>query len=294
MSDADLMPDRAGPLATSPAWSRLRRRLGPLGLASLAVIVALGLMALAAPVLPVADPTDVDLTNTFTPPGRDHPLGTDSNGRDILARLVWGSRTALLGPLIVTVVATTLGVALAVAAAWRRGWFDSVISRVFDITFAFPGILLALVVAAVAGAGFGAAVAALSVAFIPYIGRVTLGAARQQLRLPYVAALIVQGQSPIAICARHLVPNLATIIVAQATVAFGYALVDLAALSYLGLGVDQATPDWGVLVAAGQSDILSGYPEQSLYAGALIVIAVAALYVAGERITGHEHEGRRR
>jgi peptide/nickel transport system permease protein len=294
MSDADLSPDKAGPLATSPAWSRLRRRLGPLGLASLAVIVALGLMALAAPVLPVADPTDVDLTNTFIPPGRDHPLGTDSNGRDILARLVWGSRTALLGPLIVTVVATTLGVALAVAAAWRRGWFDSVISRVFDITFAFPGILLALVVAAVAGAGFGAAVAALSVAFVPYIGRVTLGAARQQLRLPYVAALVVQGQSPIAICARHLVPNLATIIVAQATVTFGYALVDLAALSYLGLGVDQATPDWGVLVAAGQSDILSGYPEQSLYAGALIVIAVAALYVAGERITGHEHEGRRR
>lgn len=294
MSGVDLSLGEAGPIAKSPAWSRLRRRLGPLGLASLTVIGALGLMVLFAPVLPVADPTDVDLTNTFAPPARDHPLGTDSNGRDILARLVWGSRTALSGPLIVTVVATALGVALAVLAAWRRGWFDSVISRVFDVTFAFPGILLALVVAAVAGAGFGAAVAALSVAFIPYIGRVTRGAALQQLRLPYVAALIVQGQSPVAICARHLVPNLATIIVAQATVTFGYALVDLAALSYLGLGVDQATPDWGVLVATGQPDILGGYPQQSLYAGVLIVIAVAAFYIVGERITDREHDWRRR
>jgi peptide/nickel transport system permease protein len=294
MSGVDVSPGEAGPIAKSTAWSRVRRRFGPLGLASLAVIGALGLVALFAPVLPVADPTDVDLTNTFTPPARGHLLGTDSNGRDILARLVWGSRTALLGPLIVTVVATTLGVALAVLAAWRRGWFDNVISRVFDVTFAFPGILLVLVVAAVAGAGFGAAVAALSVAFIPYIGRVTRGAALQQLRLPYVAALIVQGQSPVAICARHLLPNLATIIVAQATVTFGYALVDLAALSYLGLGVDQATPDWGVLVAAGQPDILSGYPAQSLYAGVLIVIAVAAFYVVGERITDREHDWRRR
>lgn len=274
--------------------SGFRRPLGPLGLASLVVIGALGLLAVLAPMLPLADPADVDLANTYMPPAPDHPLGTDSNGRDILARLVWGSRTALLGPLIVTIVATALGVGLAVLAAWRRGFVDSVISRSFDVTFAFPGVLLALVVAAVAGAGFGAAVAALSVAYIPYIGRVTRGAALQQLRLPYVSALVVQGQSPVAICARHLLPNLATIIVAQATVAFGYALVDLAALSYLGLGVDQASPDWGLLVASGQPDILSGYPQQSLYAGMLIVSAVAALYVVGERITDREHLGRRR
>ena len=189
MSGVDLSPVEAGPIAKSPAWSRLRRRLGPSAWPPLAAIGGLGLMALLARSSPVADLTDVDLTSTFAPPSAGHPLGTDSNGRDILARLVWGSRTALLGPLIVTVVATTLGVPLAVAAAWRGGWFDSVISRVFDLLFGFPGILLALVVAAVVGAGFGAAVAALSVAFIPYIGRVTRGGARQQLRLPYVAAL---------------------------------------------------------------------------------------------------------
>jgi len=268
--------------------SRLHRRLGPLGVAALAVIATLGLMAVLAPLLPVADPTDVDLSDTFAPPSAGHPFGTDSNGRDILARLVWGSRTALLGPLTVTVVATAVGVVLAVVASWRGGWSDGVISRMFDVVFAFPGILLALVVAAVVGAGFVAAVAALSVAYIPYIGRVTRGAALQQVRQPYVAALSVQGQSATAICARHVVPNVGILIVAQATVTFGYALVDLAALSYLGLGVEQATPDWGAIVAAGQSDILSGYPQQSLYAGVLIVVAVAACCIVGERISDRE------
>jgi peptide/nickel transport system permease protein len=285
--------DGPAPVVKHPAWLSLRRQLGPFGLAALMVIAGLGLMALFAPVLPVVDPTDVDLTNTFAPPSVGHPFGTDSNGRDILARLVWGSRTALLGPLIVTVVATAVGVLLAVVASWRGGWFDGVVSRLFDLLFAFPGILLALVVAAVIGAGFGAGVAALSAAYIPYIGRVTRGAALQQLRQPYVASLRVLGQSPAAICARHLVPNLGTIIVAQATVTFGYALVDLAALSYLGLGVDQATPDWGVIVAAGQSEILSGYPQQSMYAGVLIVIAVVAFCTVAERIAGREHYWRR-
>jgi peptide/nickel transport system permease protein len=186
----------------------LRRRLGRLGLVALLVIAALGLVMLVAPLLPLDDPADVDLAHSFARPSADHLLGTDSNGRDILARLVWGSRTALLGPLIVTVVATTLGVLLAVTSAWRGGWFDTVTSRIFDIGFAFPGILLALVVAAVVGAGLGSAVVALAVAFIPYVGRVTRGPALQQLRLPYVDALRVQGQSPVAICARHLLPNL--------------------------------------------------------------------------------------
>ena len=270
------------------------RRLGHLGLAALVVIAGLGLVMLAAPLLPLADPADVDLAHSFAPPSADHPLGTDSNGRDLLARLVWGSRTALLGPLIVTAAATTVGVLLAVAAAWRGGWLDSVTSRVFDIGFAFPGVLLALVVAAVVGAGLGAAVVALAVAFVPYIGRVTRGTALQQLRLPYVDALRVQGHSPVAICARHLLPNLGALVIAQATVTFGYALVDLAALSYLGLGVDQGTPDWGVMVAAGQPDILAGHPQQSLYAGALIVLAVAACGVVGERVTDREPGGRPR
>jgi peptide/nickel transport system permease protein len=264
------------------------------GLAAWLVLATLATVMIVAPLLPLADPADVDLANSFAPPSAGHPLGTDSSGRDILARLVWGSRTALLGPLVVTTLATTAGVLLAVAAAWRGGWLDAVVARAFDVVFGFPGILLALVVAAMAGAGLRAAVVAIAVAFTPYVGRVTRGLALQQLRLPYVDALRVQGQSPVAICARHLLPNLGAVIAAQATLTFGYALVDLAALSYLGLGADQGTPDWGVMVGAGQSDILSGHPQQSLYAGALIVVVVAVCCIVGERATGTAYGGRRR
>jgi peptide/nickel transport system permease protein len=264
------------------------------GLAAVLVLAVLAMVMVAAPLLPVDDPADGDLANSFAPPSAAHPLGTDSSGRDILARLVWGSRTALLGPLAVTTLATAAGVLLAVAAAWRGGWFDAVVARAFDVVFGFPGILLALVVAAMVGAGLGAAVVAIAVAFTPYVGRITRGLALQQLRLPYVDALRVQGQSPVAICARHLLPNLGAVIVAQATLTFGYALVDLAALSYLGLGADQGTPDWGVMVSAGQSDILSGHPQQSLYAGALIVVVVAACCIVGERATDPGYGGRHR
>jgi peptide/nickel transport system permease protein len=267
--------------------AELRTRLGASDLAvkvSLGVLGALVLLAITAPWLPLPDPRKVDIVNRWAPMSWEHLLGTDSNGRDILARLVWGTRTALLGPLVVTLSAVLVGVTLAIVAAWRGGWVDTVVSRLFDVTFAFPGILLALVSGAVFGIGLTSATTALAIAYTPYVGRVTRAAALAQVRLPYIEALLVQGQSPLRICVHHLLPNLSRIVLAQATVTFGYALVDLAALSFLGLGVQQTTPDWGVMVAAGQADILSGHPQQAVYAGIAIIIAVAAFTVVGERL----------
>lgn len=278
---------------TAVAASRTARRMRRVGTVvggDLGVKVALGLiglfalLAVTAPWLPLQDPRKVDIVNRWAPFSADHLLGTDSNGRDIFSRLVWGARTALLGPLVVTVVAVVVGVGLAVFAAWRGGWVDATVARLFDVTFAFPGILLALVAGAVFGIGLVSASIALSIAYTPYLGRVTRAAALQQVRLPYVEALLVQGQSGFSIGVRHLVPNLSRLVLAQATVTFGSALVDLAALSFLGLGVAQATPDWGVMVASGQTDILSGHPQQAVLAGIVIVIAVSAFTVVGERL----------
>ena len=252
--------------------------------ASFGLIVLFVAVAAAAPWLPLQDPRKVDIVNRWAPFSTDHLLGTDSNGRDIFSRLAWGTRTALFGPLVVTAVAVVVGVGLAVLAAWRGGWVDTTVARLFDVTFAFPGILLALVAGAVFGTGLVSASIALSIAYMPYLGRITRAAALQQVRLPYVEALLVQGQSGISICVRHLLPNLSRLVMAQATVTFGYALVDLAALSFLGLGVAQTTPDWGVMVASGQADIISGHPQQAMLAGTVIVLAVAAFTVAGERL----------
>jgi peptide/nickel transport system permease protein len=190
----------------------------------------------------------------------------------------------MLGPLAVVIVSMAVGTLLAVTAAWRRGAADAVISSGLDILFAFPGILLAVLAAAVFGAGLPAAAIALSIAYMPYVARVLRGAALKERSQPYVAALEVQGASAPVICLRHLVPNMLPLIVAQATILFGYAMVDLAAISFLGLGVQPPNPNWGVMISENQSGIMQGYPLPALAAGVCIVAVVIAVNVLGERL----------
>jgi peptide/nickel transport system permease protein len=165
---------------------------------------------------------------------------------------------------------------------------DATVSRFLDMLFAFPGVLLAILAIAMFGAGLPAAIVALGLAHLPYIARVTRAAALRERELPYVDALRVHGFSSFEICWRHLLPNLAPLIIAQATVSFGYVMVDLAAISFLGLGVQPPSADWGVMVASGEPAILAGHPQQSLYAGILIVITVCAFTILGERLADPE------
>ncbi len=249
------------------------------------VVIALATaVAILGPLLAPYDPDLPDLSQFFVGPTGGHLLGFDLQGRDVLSRLLFGARTSMIGPLAVTLICMTLGSLLAVTAAWRGGVFDSVISSGLDILFAFPGILLAVLSAAVFGAGLVAPVLALSVAYTPYVARVLRGAALRERAQQYVAALEVQGASSIAICLRHLIPNMFGLIVAQATTLFGYAMVDLAAISYLGLGVQPPSADWGVMVSENQSGIVQGYPLASLAAGICIVLVVVAFNILGERL----------
>ncbi len=169
---------------------------------------------------------------------------------------------------------------------------DSGISIVMDILFAFPGILLAVLAAAVFGPGLTAAALALAVAYTPYIARVLRSAAVRERAREYIAAGEVQGLSAWAICTRHLVPNVAPLIVSQGTLLFGYAMVDLAAISFIGLGVQPPQADWGVMVATGQPGVLQGYPAESLSAGLCIVAVVVAVNLLGERLSQRNEEQR--
>ena len=230
---------------------------GPAGISS-AVVIAVAM--LAAWFGPLLTPYDPEFAELDTGVGRLHPeehlLGYDFEGRDVLARLLVGAQTTMLGPLAVVILSMTAGTLLAVTAAWRRGMSDAVISSGLDIVFAFPGILLAVLAAAVFGASLAAAVIALSVAYLPYVARVLRGAALRERNQPYVAALGVQGASAASICLRHVVPNILPLIVAQATILFGYAMVDLAAISFLGLGVQPPIANWGVMIAENQIGIV--------------------------------------
>jgi peptide/nickel transport system permease protein len=256
------------------------------------IIVLALLMALFGSLLAPHDPNESDLNNAYLGPAPDHLLGFDGQGRDLFSRLLAGARTAILGPAGVVVISLVAGVILAVVAAWRGGWLDSTISVAMDILFAFPGILLAVLAAAVFGPGLTAAVLALAVAYMPYVARVLRSATVCERAREYIAAGEVQGLSAWTLCTRHLVPNVAPLIVAQGTLLFAYAMVDLAAISFIGLGVQGTQADWGVMVHSGQSGVLQGYPAESFAAGLSIVVVVVAVNLLGERLAQRNQERR--
>jgi peptide/nickel transport system permease protein len=162
-----------------------------------------------------------------------------------------------------------------------------------DILFAFPAILLAVLTAAVFGTGLTAPTIALAIAYTPYIARVLRSAALRERARDYIAAGEVQGLSAWAICFRHLLPNLSELVVAQATLVFAWAMVDLASISFLGLGVQAPTADWGVMVSSGETGVLQGYPLESILAGLCIVLVVVAVNLLGERLADRNQGGMR-
>ena len=283
MSAAALSTDKVIRPGSTRALGRLRAT-GPAGIASACVIAIATFAAVFGPLLAPYSPVVTNLSLAWVGPSADHLLGFDVQGRDVLSRLLAGATTSMLGPLGVVVLSMTAGTVLAVVAAWRRGAADAVISSGLDILFAFPGILLAVLAAAVFGAGLPAAAIALSIAYTPYVARVLRGAAMKERNQPYVAALEVQGLAAPGICLRHLVPNMLPLITAQATIMFGWAMVDLAAISFLGLGVQPPNPNWGVMISENQTGIVQGYPLPALAAGICIVVVVVAFNVLGERL----------
>ncbi len=274
-------------LATAPhEWSvgTLLRRLDPVLTVVTVVLVALVVVAICAPFLAPYPPEQIDLLDANQAPSAAHLLGTDSLGRDILSRLIYGARLTFLGPTLIILLATIAGVSLTISSVWIGGTYDRIVSRALDILFAIPGILVAVIAVAIIGPGLIAPVIALSLAYTPYLARVLRSVAMRERHLAYIEAGTLMGLSGWAIGWRHLVPNVMPMVRAQAALAFGAALVDLAAVSYIGLGVQSPIPEWGVMVAEGQAALLNGYPWQAISAGIAIVVVVLLVNVAGERL----------
>ncbi|MDA2812649.1 ABC transporter permease [Nocardiopsis sp. RSe5-2] len=254
-------------------------------LAAAGCVAALAVAAaVAAPLIAPYDPAGVDQLEVFGPPSAAHWLGTDDLGRDVLSRIIHGARPTLAGPALVVLVSGVLGTALGVAAAWFGGRTDAVLSRALEVVLAFPGLVLAVIAAAVLGTGFAAPVVVLSIAYVPVLARVVRAAAIREAHLPYVEALRLQGASGPTICLRHLLPNLAPLILVQSTVGFGYALLDLAAVNFLGLGLQPPAAEWGLMIADGRSAVLGGHPGQALFPAAAVVAVVVSVNVLGERL----------
>jgi len=216
---------------------------------SFVVLVVITLIAITGNLLAPYDPTEVDFFGAYGVPNLRHLLGQDEAGRDVLSRLVSATRLSVLGPLLVVIVSTLVGVPLGLLTGYLGGWSDSFISRIFDIIFAFPALLLAIAIVAIFGMGFITCVIAVAITYIPLMARTVRSGTLSEKGKDYVTAIKLQGLPSRKIAVGHIFPTLLPLIVSQMGVFFSYSLLDLAALSFLGLGVQPPNTDWGGMLA---------------------------------------------
>ncbi|QBE50068.1 ABC transporter permease [Leucobacter triazinivorans] len=285
---------RTTSLLTRRTWLSFRARGHGMTITACAILAILVLLAVFAPIVAPRDPYEVSLLDALQGPSAEHWLGTDEAGRDVLSRTIYAARISLLGPLGVVLGSTLVGVLIGVVSAWRGGAVDSVLSRIVEILFAFPGVLLAILAVAIFGPGLNSIVIALAIAYIPYMARVTRSVAIAERGSLYIQALETQGMPSWQIILRHLLPNITPFVIAQATLCFGYAMIDLAGLSFLGFGVQPPQADWGAMASEGQNALIQGVALPSLAPGAMIVLAVVSFSLLGEglaeRITRREKQ----
>lgn len=243
---------------------------------SVTIIGLIVVVAVFAPWLAPHSPIALHLLNAYAGPSRRYLLGQDGAGRDVLSRLMYGARLSLLGPTIVVVMAVTTGVPLGLMAAYSGGWIDGIVSRVFDLIFGFPSLLLAIVIVATFGASFYTAVFAVGITYIPLMGRVVRSAGLVERHKSYVEACRVQGYGAIRVIGVHIAPSIARVVITQTTLYFAYALLDLAALSFLGLGVQAPQIDWGGMLENANQGVFES-PTGVIAPAVAIVLLVVSL-----------------
>jgi peptide/nickel transport system permease protein len=244
-----------------------------LGLVVLAGIVG----SLIAPY----DPSAQDLSNVYAQPSAAHWLGTDELGRDMFSRLIAGARSALAGPLIVSITAMTLGNLVGISAGFRGGWGDSFLMRGADLAMAIPSTLVIIVVAGALGGGYWVAIALFTLVLVPVDARVSRGATMEQKHKPYVEAARTLGVSNRRIMVQHIWPNISAVVIANAFLTFAGALVGLATLSFLGVGASPGAPDWGSMLSAAEVSLFQN-PVATLAPGAAIVVLAGAMNLIGD------------
>ncbi|MFD3477232.1 ABC transporter permease [Streptomyces sp. NPDC058695] len=266
----------------APGGLHLTKNRRPFG-----VVVAGGVMTLVvlaavlAPLLAPYAPDAIDLSASLVGTSGDHLLGTDSSGQDLLSRVLYGARTSLIAPILLLAIAALLGVTLGTLAAWRGGWVDTLVSRLTDVMYAFPGLLFTVLIIAVFGSGMTTSVLALGLAYTPTVAKYTRSVALAERRKPYIDAYRVLGMGGARICARFLVPNLGRSVVGYLVVLFGEALMSLATLSYLGFGAQPPSSDWGLMVQEGQAAVVQGALLPALVPGFAIAFVVVSFNVVG-------------
>jgi peptide/nickel transport system permease protein len=255
-------------------------RRTPLGLVGAALVAAFLLLTVGAPWLAPYDPVTADFASVLSPPTATHPFGTDDVGRDILSRVVYGSRISLQAGLFTVAVALVIGLPLGLAAGFFGGRVDDVIMRGSEVILAFPTLVLALGITAILGPKLIHALFAIGIVFVPHFARLVRAQALSVKENDYVTAARALGASDTRLLARHVLPNCLAPLLVQCTFSISFAILTEAALSFLGLGTQPPTPSWGIMLSMGR-----GYLEQAPWLGAFPGLAIF-LTVLGFNLLG--------
>jgi peptide/nickel transport system permease protein len=253
---------------------------------SLVIGLALSLIFVGAALISFVwvpqDVTTLDIANKMKTPSAAHPLGTDHFGRDILSMIMVGARTSIAVAVVAVVIGMGLGVPLGLAAAARRGSLaDEVIMRGNDLVFAFPSLLIAIMITAVFGPSALNAIIAIGIFNIPVFARLTRGAALSLWTRDYVLAARVAGKGAVRISLEHILPNVTNLLIVQGTIQFSLGILAEAALSYVGLGAQPPIPSWGRMLADSQT-MISFAPHMAIFPGMAILLTVLGLNLMGD------------
>lgn len=260
-------------------WQRaLRHKSFVAGGVLVTLLVALALLSFVWTPHPA---TEIDVPNKLQPPSATHWLGTDSLGRDIVSQLIVGARASIAVGLIAVGIGIAGGVALGLLAAARRGWVEEAVMRLADFGLAFPALLTAIMLGAVYGPGLTTAIVAIGLFNIPEFARITRASANTVWSREFVLAARACGKGATRITLEHVLPNVASVLIVQATVRFAIAILAEAGLSYLGLGAQPPLPSWGRMLNEGQSMMYQA-PLLAVWPGLAIVFSVLGLNLLGD------------
>jgi len=270
-----------------PGWLRISLRFAqqrPLGAAGAVIVLGMLLAALLADIIAPGDPRASNYALMFRPPSAEHWLGTDAFGRDILSRIIYGSRTALLVGFTSAFFGATLGAIIGVASAYFGGRVDLLIQRLMDILLSFPLIILALAVVSILGTGTMNVILAITIPMIPRCALVTRASALAIRETPYVTAARAMGFSHARIIFRHMLPNVMAPYLILVTAFLGQAILLEASLSFLGLGVAEPTPAWGLMLRGAAVEFAERAPWMAIFPGLAISASVFGFNLFGDSL----------
>jgi len=267
---------------TGAAWEFTRKR--PLGAAGAVIVVVMILAAVFADYIAPYNPLATDYGAMLSAPDAHHWLGTDEFGRDVLTRIIYGARTALFVGFASAVIGATIGLVIGVASAYFSGWIDLIMQRIVDVFISFPLIILALAVVAALGTGTDRVILAILIPMIPRAARICRSGALAIREMPYVDAARAAGFRDRRIILRHMVPNVVAAYLIVLTSFLGQAILLEASLSFLGLGVQEPTPAWGLMLHGGASQYAESAPWMAIFPGIAITLAVFGFNLFGDSL----------